>query len=432
MSHSGRARAAIGARVPHRRGAGTTLVWTLSLLSVAPVAGADARDPGPIGAGSVPLTAIHASAWFVQGADDVTKNVTLMVFLEGTPGWHAKTTRFRWVTSDTVSTIDMNVGSAPIHVMYRADTRAVRILDREFTLARDNVFLITGIDGSAPVVKGAGLHDLAFEPKDNPSIVLLTRNAAVRNALLGKTPTGAAKRPPKPQPPADLVALDQEGVQLLRKGTPESDRKAVDLFRKAAAGGYAPSQYRLGCCYETGQGVDQDSPTANEWFLKAAEQGYVDAQYKLAYSYRVGLGIAVDSAAALEWYTRAAENGDAEAQGVLGHMYATGQFARADAGRAFAWFLKCAENGVPPAQLEIVRRYRDGDGVAPDLEKAYQWLVVLRADPEFAAAGNRGQAEDLARDLESRLDQVSESRAVASAHRFCRAYARQYVEKLGK
>ena len=421
-------RTAVGGRtgLPHRWSSLRTLALVPWLISAATVAGGDAPGPRPTGAGSFPVSYVHAAAWFVHGADEAAKPVTLVVFFEGTPGWHAKTSHFRWSTGDT-SVIDMNVGPTPIHVMYRVETGAVRVLDRDFTLARDNVFLVTGIDGPAPVVKGVGRHDLTFEPKDNPAVALLARNALVRNALIGESPTRSAKGGPKRPPPEDLASLDLMGIQFLRKGTPEGDRTACEHFRKAAARGYAPSQYRLGYCYEAGRGVDQDSRTANQWFLKAAEQDHVDAQYKLAYSYRVGRGITADSIAALKWYTRAAEQGDAEAQSVLGHMYATGQGARVDAGQAFAWCLKAAENGVPPAQLEIVRRYRDGDGVAIDLASAYRWLSVVRADPEFSAASN-----PFVESLESRLDQGARARAVASAHEFCRAHARRYVESLGK
>jgi len=428
----GSPRTDVGGRAgsPLRLGSMRALVLVFWLLSPATVVGGEAPGLRPIGAGSVPVSHIHASAWFVQAADQSTKRLTLVVFLEGTPGWHTKTTDFRWNTGDTMATINMNVGQTPIQVAYRSDTRGVRILDRAITLASDNVYLVSGIDGPAPVVKGMGIHDLAFEPKDNPAVALLARNALVRNALIGESPEGAAKGPPRA--PADLTALDRQGIELLRKGGAENDRAACELFRKAAARGYAPAQYRLGYCYEAGRGVDQDLLAAHQWFRKAADQDQVDAQYKLAYCFRVGLGVVADSTVALSWYIRAGENGDAEAQSVLGYMHATGQGVRVDPARALAWFLKAAENGMPAAQLEVARRYRDGDGIAQDLTSAYQWLVILLADPDVSAAKNRGPADEFIRSVESRLDEGSRARAVATAHQFCRAYARRYIEKLGR
>ncbi|HET9482009.1 MAG TPA: tetratricopeptide repeat protein, partial [Candidatus Polarisedimenticolia bacterium] len=247
-----------------------------------------------------------------------------MVFFEGAPGWHDKPTTFEWEVQKSPATMDMTVGTTPIQVSYRAETRALRIMGQDFDLATDNVFLVFDIDGPFPRVKGLGTHDLIFASADNPALSLLGRNSYVRTALLGESAGVSDSGRTAAEAPPDLVAMDRQGLVLLGRNTPEDDRQACDLFARAAAGGHAPSQYRVGLCHGSGRGFKEDLAVANQWYLKAAEQGYTDAQYKLAHSYRVGRGTAVDLGAARHWYLQAAEAGDAQAQYNLGMMYATG------------------------------------------------------------------------------------------------------------
>ena len=49
-------------------------------------------------------------------------------------------------------------------------------------------------------------------------------------------------------------------------------------IKKAAEQGDVVAQFNLGCCYETGEGVEQSKAGAAEWWKKAAEQGFVTAQ----------------------------------------------------------------------------------------------------------------------------------------------------------
>jgi TPR repeat protein len=64
-------------------------------------------------------------------------------------------------------------------------------------------------------------------------------------------------------------------------GVPQSDKNAVEWYRKAAEQGYSPAQYHLGFMYEKGRGVQQSDKEAIEWYRKAAGQGYTDAKNKL-------------------------------------------------------------------------------------------------------------------------------------------------------
>lgn len=49
----------------------------------------------------------------------------------------------------------------------------------------------------------------------------------------------------------------------------------------AAEQGYARAQYKLGLCYEKGEGVKKNRQKAKEWYFKAAAQGMKEAEKAL-------------------------------------------------------------------------------------------------------------------------------------------------------
>ncbi len=387
--------------------------------------------PRAIGAGGFPVSFIHASAWFGSRSDSSGKDIILMVYFQGAPGWHNHATDYRWEVNKSPASIDMVVGSTPIHIKYWSETSSVVILDAPFRLSNANVFLVENIDGPKRSVKELGRYDLSFASDDNPAIVLLQRNADLRAALSGKPPT-ESPTPPATKGMEELVAWDAEGLGLLRNEDPADDKKACELFRKAALRGYAASQYRLGYCYEKGQGVKQNEAVANEWYEKAANQGHVDAQYKLGHSYRVGRGTKVNFATAIQWYKKAAESGDAEAMVNVGYMYASGQGVAANPEQAFAWLLRSANSGEPAAQYEVARRLRDGDGVSRDLAAAYVWLLVLQAQSMSFVPDDWKQIQELMQSVERNLSEPARMAAEQEAQVLLRELSMRYIENLGK
>jgi TPR repeat protein len=88
--------------------------------------------------------------------------------------------------------------------------------------------------------------------------------------------------------------------------------KIMRAWRKAAEGGHAYAQYKLGFCKCFGKGVAKDVEAAAEWYVKAAAQGFANAQVNLGVLYKNGTGVAQDFKAAAAWFAKAA------AQGVTG------------------------------------------------------------------------------------------------------------------
>jgi hypothetical protein len=329
------------------------------------------------GAGTFPLAFTHASAWFTSESGK-QKILTIIVYLEGRPGWQRATTDYKWNINSDPATINMTVGGKRLSIQYNAANGQVKIQDQVFSLTTDNVFLVRGIDEPVSPVVPLGMHNLVFLPEALPPMELLRRNAVVWHKLTGLPieEHGATRASKAPQIQVDR---DRRGLELHAEATPEKAKAACELWRHAATAGYAPAQYRFGYCYESGQGVEENPAIANEWYRKAAEQGHLDAQYKLGHSYRVGRGEKIDLVESRKWYRRAAENGDPDGMNNYAWMSATAEGTTANPQEACEWFLKAARHGDAGAQFEVVRRLREGDGTSNDLTGAMAWLQVLEA-----------------------------------------------------
>jgi Sel1 repeat-containing protein len=381
----------------------------------APLGQTSQSGPRAIGAGAFPVSFTLASAWFADRSDANQKDVTLLVYFEGSAGWEDEPTDFKWEVNKSPATIQMSVGKVQILVRYWSDSGELEIQGAKYKLSSGNVFLVEGIDGPKPTIRDLGMQDLAFTPNENPAIAILKRNPDVW-AALSKRPSSEHARSRSSTVPAEVVAWDKEGLRLLLTGKPEEEKKGCELFRQAATQGYAGSQYRLGYCYESGRGMAQNFSTANDWYEKAAKQDFVDAQYKLGHSYRVGRGTSIDLATALEWYKRAAKNGDNEAMYNVGWMYATGQGTGVNAQEAYFWFLEGARHGETNSQMEVARRLRDADGVAKDLPGSCGWLLVLKAQQKSFAPADWLKIEETTKSVESQLDRPGVEKAEEQAH----------------
>ncbi|HET9840004.1 MAG TPA: tetratricopeptide repeat protein [Candidatus Angelobacter sp.] len=392
---------------------------------------ASSKEPGPgpraIGAGAHPLSFTEASAWFAHQANQSSKALTVLFYFQGTPGWLTEKTDFQWQINQNPATIDMTVGTVPIHLKYWQNTDEVEVLGKRYSRSAGNVFLIAQIDSATPAVSSLGNHDLTFKPDDIPPVVLLRRDPDVWASLTGH---------PRSDHPALKVtgseqvrAWDAEGVRLLGSSKPQDQRKACELFRRAAEQGYAPSQYRTGYCYESGIGGEQNFVTANQWYVKAGEQGYVDAQYKLGHSYRTGRGTQIDLATALNWYKKAAASGDIEALHNVGWMYATGQGTKMDQVEAYRWFLEAAKHGEAGTQFEVARRLNEGEGVNKDPTLSYSWLLVLKAQQASFPPDDWQQIEKMMTSVEGQLDAAAKRSAAQQAHAWMAVVAKFEMER---
>jgi hypothetical protein len=183
--------------------------------------------------------------------------------------------------------------------------------------------------------------------------------------------------------PAAMTALAQryetgDGVEL------DLD-KAIDWYRRAAAGDDAISQYQLGQMYLNGGIQPADSGRAAELFMRAAAHGHAGAQAALARLYERGDGVPQDYRRAAQFYTLAAMR-LAEDGGLW-----SGRLGRQATPESVRWYERAARLGVAEAQYDLARAYELGHGTVQNLMQAEFWYR------EAATQGHDRAAEALAR-----------------------------------
>ena len=79
----------------------------------------------------------------------------------------------------------------------------------------------------------------------------------------------------------DADVEKKRAEKILEKGNTMFEARkfesAVQYYTRAAELGNAEAQYKLGCCYETGTGVEQNLKEAEFWFRQSADQGMAQA-----------------------------------------------------------------------------------------------------------------------------------------------------------
>lgn len=160
-------------------------------------------------------------------------------------------------------------------------------------------------------------------------------------------------------------------------GITKDEAKAVEWYQKAAEAGDAEAMIRLGACYNFAHnGLTRDEAKAVEWYQKAAEAGNAEAMNSLGTSYVFGRGgLTKDEAKAVEWYQKAAEAGNAEAMCSLGFAYEFGEGGLTkDTSKAVEWYQKAAEAGDATAMNNLGNCYEYGQGgLTKDEAKAMEW-----------------------------------------------------------
>ena len=131
------------------------------------------------------------------------------------------------------------------------------------------------------------------------------------------------------------------------RGVDEDIDKAIELYRKGAEIGHAPSQHSLACYLMRGDYLDADPETAFSLFEKSALQGYKLAEFSLCKMYELGEGTEQDLDKAIEWGEKAAIGGDANTQYEVAKLYTytNDDGEMIDADRAKYWYSQAAEKG---------------------------------------------------------------------------------------
>ena len=181
--------------------------------------------------------------------------------------------------------------------------------------------------------------------------------------------------------------------------------EAAEWYRKAADQNDLDAQYKLGVCYEKGEGVGKDLKEAAKWYRKAAEKGIVEAQIALGACYENGRGLPPNCKEAVNWYRKAADRKNPEAQYRLGSCFENRKEVRSE-DKAAIWYRRAAENGHAGAQYKIAQFYETGKGVEKNMNEAISWYsksaeqgnldAQLRLGNYYSKADSKGTSLDMA------------------------------------
>ena len=139
----------------------------------------------------------------------------------------------------------------------------------------------------------------------------------------------------------NVEKLYKEGKQLYDNG---HYTQAVAKLKPAAEKGHKKAQYRLGLCYDKGNGVAENDKTAVYWYQKAAAQGHAKAQYQLGKCYKNGEGVEKNITKAVDWFTKAAKQDNAKAMLALAKCFLHGKGVPADKSKAKALAKKAVKD----------------------------------------------------------------------------------------
>ncbi|KAG0253567.1 hypothetical protein DFQ27_007335, partial [Actinomortierella ambigua] len=161
----------------------------------------------------------------------------------------------------------------------------------------------------------------------------------------------------------DTQAMYKLGMILLKGllGQQPNPREAITWLKRAAANADEENPHalhELGLCFEKQciPSVIPDEAYARELFTQAAGFGYAPSQFKLGHCYEYGaLTCPVDPRRSIAWYTRAAEQGDAESELGLSGWYLTGSegvLKQSDT-EAYLWARRAADKGLARAEYAV-------------------------------------------------------------------------------
>jgi hypothetical protein len=239
--------------------------------------------------------------------------------------------------------------------------------------------------------------------------------------------------------PADVEGPAKEAMDAFQAGR---HAKGVELAKPLAEQGNAEALYLMGFAHESGQGAEADKEKALEFYRKAAAGKHKDAVYRLSFillasekederdqarlaletaakddpavaarilgeAYLRGrLTPAADPDKAIFWWKRAADAGDIPSLLLIARFY-EGQFGFAelkDTKEALANYAKAAGLGNPGAMAALGSRLLSGDEKTRDEKKGREWLKKAIEAKEYSAYLALGDYEEnVKKDLKAAL-----------------------------
>jgi TPR repeat protein len=220
----------------------------------------------------------------------------------------------------------------------------------------------------------------------------IRRSFAALVASLGLTLTLTGAVLAEPTPEANTAF--ESGIEAYRTGDVGS---AVGDWEKAAEGGHPMAAYLLGQLYEQGRGVEQSEWKAFEYYKMAAASGQAQAAVKVGLLYRDGnkrLGIKKNYEKALQSFEKGALQSWPESQFYLADMYRRGLGTPVDRTEGLRWLILASKKHHAPSLLELARIHFDGEGVNVDRVLAWSYLELAGRFADMVEGGKVNAARD--------------------------------------
>jgi TPR repeat protein len=169
---------------------------------------------------------------------------------------------------------------------------------------------------------------------------------------------------------------------------PKDEKRAAELMKAAADAGN-----RLAAFNYAQMLVEKDDSTegmekAYDYYEKAADAGLADAQYAMSQAFANGIGGKVkNDEEARRWLLLAAHQNYDTAELELGTWLVEGRGGPADLEGGFRWLKQAAEGGNVAAENRLAKLYLNGIGTKADKVEAGAWYVLARraglSDPQM-------------------------------------------------
>ena len=193
---------------------------------------------------------------------------------------------------------------------------------------------------------------------------------------------------------------------LLGIDVEKNEKKAFELYQKAAEKGNTDSIYMLGFCYYNGRGVEKDYTKAKEYFDTVnQDKNDKNSNYFSGLMYYYGQGVGIDHGKAKEFFVKNAELGDIESNYYAGKLYFYGDGVNVDKQKAEGYFKKAAErNHINAKYYMALNKFDQGDyqGFTEYFKSFVNGIHIGTKEKVF----NEESVEQMLETLEAHLDTI--------------------------
>ena len=214
---------------------------------------------------------------------------------------------------------------------------------------------ISGISGSPIFRNDGGVVGMHCQGGDNMSIAVKAEH--LRRILDGDLPWTACSD--HPSVPAYIERATVQARELAQTGNRVAQYqlgrddghldKDVVMLRRAAEGGFAPTQHSLGIWLRE----REQRMEAARWYKRGAEQGDPASKVRLSLSLYKAQGEPRDRERAFQLMLDAAKSGDVVAQHDVGLMYQRGDGTARAVAKARQWLQRAADKGNEEARERL-------------------------------------------------------------------------------